>query len=46
VAAVGDTEAVVDEEITLSEGAVRTIIARDAVGGGGPAEVVVLDDRN
>ncbi len=46
LAAVGDTEAVLDEEITLSEGAVRTIIARDAVGGGGPAEVVVLDDRN
>jgi hypothetical protein len=46
LAAVGDTEAVLDEEITLSEGAVRTIIARDAVGGGVPAEVVVLDDRS
>ena len=43
--AVGDTEAVLDEELTLSDGAVRTIIARDAVGGGVPAEVVVLDDR-
>jgi hypothetical protein len=44
--AVGDTEAVVDQELTLSSGEVRTIIARDVVGGGIPAEVVVLDDRN
>jgi hypothetical protein len=44
--AVGDTEAVIDEELTLSSGAVRTVIARDATGGGIPAEVVVLDDRS
>ncbi|HEX5818403.1 MAG TPA: DUF4397 domain-containing protein [Gemmatimonadales bacterium] len=44
--AVGDTEPLIDEELTLSSGAVRTVIARDATGGGIPAEVVVLDDRS
>jgi hypothetical protein len=46
VTAVGGTEPLIDEQLTLSSGAVRTIIARDAVGGGVPAEVVVLDDRS
>ena len=46
VTAVGGAEPLIDEQLTLSSGAVRTIIARDAVGGGVPAEVVVLDDRS
>jgi hypothetical protein len=44
--AVGDTEPLIDAQLTLSSGAVRTIIARDAAGGGIPADVVVLDDRS
>jgi len=43
--ALGGKEALLDETVTLSEGAVRTIIVRDAPAGGVPLGTVVLDDR-
>jgi hypothetical protein len=46
VTAIGGTDPALDQTVTLSSGAVRTIIARDAPTGGEPVGAVVLDDRS
>jgi len=43
--ALGGKDPLFDETVTVSEGAVRTIIVRDAAAGGVPLGAVVLDDR-